>query len=92
MVYIAAAELGVILLLVLLYRKARDHEVQAILDVMADNTAERAELLNAARHPNFLLRQQKDPSMTTFASPEELERMRAHAEAFAKIGTVEDPR
>jgi hypothetical protein len=90
MTYIAAAELAVILILVLLYRKARDHEVQAILDVMADNTAERAELLNAARQPNYLMQGDRETNAVPI-SAEDLERIRANAAAYAQVGQVAEP-
>jgi hypothetical protein len=83
------AELAVILFLVWQLNRARDHEVKAVLDVMADNTAERAELLNAARHPTYLLPQQETSGPVE--DPEELERQRRALEAMAMVGRVEIP-
>lgn len=89
MIFIAAAELAVILVLVLLLNRSRDHEVKAVLDVMADGTAERAELLNAARHPNYLLhREAIEPSPL---SDEQLEELRRSAAAYAQVGRVAEP-
>lgn len=82
---IELAELVVILVLVLLLNRSRDHEVKAVLDVMADGTAERAELLNAARHPHYLLspRQSEEPG-------EPDTEHQATLENLARIGRVGD--
>lgn len=90
MAYIAAAELAVILVLVLLYARARDHEVKAVLDVMMADTEERKELLNAARNPGLLLPLHKEDPPAEFEVVD-LEAARARAEAMAKVGQVEDP-
>jgi hypothetical protein len=87
--YIAAAELAIILVLVLLYHRARDHEVKAVLDVMTADTQERKELLNAARNPGLLLPLHKEEPAEFEVV--DLEAARARAEAMAKVGRVEDP-
>jgi hypothetical protein len=86
--WIAAAELLVILVLVVLLNRSRDHEVKAILDVMAAADSERAELINAARQPGYLMPTPGAmPIPPAEPSPEDLER----AAALAKVGTVEAP-
>lgn len=85
MTYIAAGQLAVIVILVVLLTRARDHEVRAILDVMAANDAERAELLTRIQHPQHLpLRERPAPATEDPVAQE-------RRKALAKVGTIEAP-
>ncbi len=91
MTYVAIGELVVIAFLVWIYRKARDHEVQAVLDLMADQTVERAELLNAARSAGYVLKtKDAGPTPEQIAAAREAEERRQEWEDnLSRIGRVE---
>lgn len=85
MTYVALAALAVILVLVVLLSRAHDHEVRAILDVMAANDAERAELLTRIQHPQHLpVRAAAPPAPEDPVAQE-------RRKALAKVGTIEAP-
>lgn len=90
MTYIAAAELLVILALVILGHRARDEEGKTLarfaLMLEQQGQKERADLLNAARHPGYLLPTQAPPERDT----EDEARMEVYARGWGEVGKVVD--
>jgi hypothetical protein len=92
MVYIAAAELVVILALVVLNHRARNEEPKTLarfaLMLEEQGFKERVELLNAARNPGHVLRTEQPEAPER--DPEEEERMRVYTRNWDAVGRVVD--
>lgn len=88
MIYLAFAELAVILILVLLLKRHQDREIDTVMGLLQMQDDRERELLNAARNPGHFLAPSSAPERPE-VSPEEQARLQAQREALSRIGRVE---
>lgn len=88
MIYLAFAELAVILILVLLLKRHQDREIDTVMGLLQMQDDRERELLNAARNPGYHLRP-KEGEEPAPVSPEEQARLQAQREALSQIGRVQ---